>query len=221
MNRVGKGLFYIALLLMAVFCFARFRGEYNRTDSRSLRLYNQEPTNDVATAVEGTSTNTASASAESTNAVDGIHAASVAAGSSNVVAIAPGSQSGGSATGRPNSVGFLAGFVIALIGLATLIGWEIAQWAATRSTHVLGADLLPVDGDPEYEAAEVEWTKGNHLDAIRLMREYLKKNPTQQHVAIRIAEIYEKDLNSYLAAALELEEVPLGFWMYIDPSDCA
>jgi tetratricopeptide (TPR) repeat protein len=39
------------------------------------------------------------------------------------------------------------------------------------------------------------------------MRDYLKKNPREQHVAIRIAEIYEKDLGNYLAAALEYEEV--------------
>jgi hypothetical protein len=40
-----------------------------------------------------------------------------------------------------------------------------------------------------------------------MMREYLKKNPREQFVALRIAEIYEKDLNNYVAASLELEEV--------------
>jgi hypothetical protein len=61
--------------------------------------------------------------------------------------------------------------------------------------------------DPDYDEAEAEWTNGNHLEAIRMMREYLKKNPREQHAALRIAEIYEKDLNNYLAAALEYEEV--------------
>src|SRR6266540_2284702 len=51
------------------------------------------------------------------------------------------------------------------------------------------------------------WADGHHLEAIRLMREYLQKNPREQHVALRIAEIYEKDLQNYLAAALEYEEV--------------
>jgi hypothetical protein len=40
-----------------------------------------------------------------------------------------------------------------------------------------------------------------------MMREYLKKHPREQHVALRIAEIYEKDLFNPLAAALEYEEV--------------
>jgi hypothetical protein len=39
------------------------------------------------------------------------------------------------------------------------------------------------------------------------MREYLQRNPREQYVALRIAEIYEKDLGNLLAAALEYEEV--------------
>ena len=39
------------------------------------------------------------------------------------------------------------------------------------------------------------------------MRDYLKKHPSEQYVAIRIAEIYEKDLGNYLAAALEYQEI--------------
>ena len=55
--------------------------------------------------------------------------------------------------------------------------------------------------------AEHEWADGNHLEAIRLMRDYLKKYPREQHAALRIAEIYENDLHNYLAAALEYEEI--------------
>jgi tetratricopeptide (TPR) repeat protein len=61
--------------------------------------------------------------------------------------------------------------------------------------------------NPEYEEAEQEWANGHHLEAIRMMREYLEKNPREQYVALRIAEIYEKDLNNLLAAALEYEEI--------------
>ena len=38
-------------------------------------------------------------------------------------------------------------------------------------------------------------------------REYLNKHPREQYVALRIAEIYEENLNNPLAAALEYEEV--------------
>jgi hypothetical protein len=39
------------------------------------------------------------------------------------------------------------------------------------------------------------------------MRDYLKRHPREQYVALRIAEVYETDLRNYLAAALEYEEV--------------
>jgi ATP phosphoribosyltransferase regulatory subunit HisZ len=39
------------------------------------------------------------------------------------------------------------------------------------------------------------------------MRDYLKKHPREQYVALRIAEIYENQLHNHLAAALEYEEV--------------
>ena len=45
------------------------------------------------------------------------------------------------------------------------------------------------------------------MEAIEMMRDYLKKNPREQYVALRIAEIYEKDFRNFLAAALEYEEV--------------
>ena len=40
-----------------------------------------------------------------------------------------------------------------------------------------------------------------------MMREYLKKNPREQYVALRIAEIYEKDLGNHVAASMEYEEI--------------
>ncbi len=39
------------------------------------------------------------------------------------------------------------------------------------------------------------------------MRDFLKNNPREQYAALRIAEIYEKELNNLLAAALEYEEI--------------
>ena len=49
--------------------------------------------------------------------------------------------------------------------------------------------------------------RGAFIEAIDLLRSYLEINPLQQHAAIRIAEIYEKDLSNYLAAAMEYEEI--------------
>src|SRR4029079_18786585 len=85
--------------------------------------------------------------------------------------------------------------------------YDISRFFATRVDELVFNDNLEGVKDPEYDEAEQVWASGKHLEAVRLMRDYLKKNPREQHVALRIAEIYEKDLQNYLAAALEYEEV--------------
>lgn len=110
--------------------------------------------------------------------------------------------------GKSSSAIYLAGFIFCLLGLAIFGGWDLVTWFAARSSRLLGAEVEPADTtDPEYDAAEEEWAKGNHLEAINRLRQFLEKHPSEQYAAIRIAEIYEKDLRNHLAAALELEEV--------------
>jgi hypothetical protein len=98
-------------------------------------------------------------------------------------------------------------FVLMLLGLGGLAGHDISQFVGNRFLKTIYDDDRAGEKDPDYEQAEQEWADGHHLEAIRLMREYLQKNPREQHVAIRIAEIYEKDLQNILAAALEYEEI--------------
>jgi TolA-binding protein len=98
-------------------------------------------------------------------------------------------------------------FVISLIGLGLLIAGDVSHYFGNRALKVLYNDEGEGMKDPEYDKAEEVWANGEHLEAIKMMREYLAKNPRQQHVSIRIAEIYEKDLGNNLAAALEYEEV--------------
>ena len=96
---------------------------------------------------------------------------------------------------------------VSVVGLGLLVGHDLSHYAA----HRVGKILYDDEGEPivtsDYETAEQFWADGHPLEAVQLMREYLQKNPREQHVALRIAEIYEKDLNNPLAAALEYEEV--------------
>jgi TolA-binding protein len=98
-------------------------------------------------------------------------------------------------------------FFISVIALGFLIASDVSHFMGTRALKTIYNDEGEGVKNPEYEQAEQVWADGNHLEAIGLMRDYLKKNPREQHVAMRIAEIYEKDLRNYLAAALEYEEV--------------
>ncbi|GIT78078.1 MAG: hypothetical protein Ct9H300mP32_4600 [Verrucomicrobiota bacterium] len=58
-----------------------------------------------------------------------------------------------------------------------------------------------------YEEAEALWANGAFVDAIDSFRDYLRVFPGEYHVHKRIADIYEKDLVSFRAAAMEYEEM--------------
>jgi hypothetical protein len=107
--------------------------------------------------------------------------------------------------GRATAYGVAMFFVF--IGLAVLLARDISRYFAGRVEDFIFNDNLEGMRDPEYDEAERIWTKGEHLESVRLMRAYLNKHPREQYVALRIAEIYEVDLKNYLAAALEYEEV--------------
>ena len=94
-----------------------------------------------------------------------------------------------------------------VVALGVLTAHDISRFVGHRAEKLLFNDEGEGIRNPEYEQAEAVWANGKHLEAIQLMRDYLKKNPREQHVALRIAEIYEKDLGNHLAAALEYEEV--------------
>jgi len=95
----------------------------------------------------------------------------------------------------------------AVVGLGILVGRDVSRYFAGKMQDFIFNDNLEGMKDPEYEEAERVWATGDHLEAVRLMRTYLNKHPREQYVALRIAEIYETNLQNYLAAALEYEEV--------------
>lgn len=98
-------------------------------------------------------------------------------------------------------------FFMSVVGLGLLAGHDFSHFVANRVGRLLYNGEGDTIKDSDYELAEKAWANGNPLEAIQLMRNYLEKNPREQHVALRIAEIYEKDLANPLAAALEYEEV--------------
>jgi TolA-binding protein len=108
---------------------------------------------------------------------------------------------------RSAMITYLAAFVGAANGLGLLIANDVSHFMGAQAIEFLFNDIPEGQRDPEYERAEAEWANGKHLDAIQMMRDFLKRHPRELYAALRIAEIYEKDLRNYLAAALEYEEV--------------
>ena len=100
-----------------------------------------------------------------------------------------------------------AGLFAVIVGFGLLIAFDFSRFFGHKFEEFIFDDEGEGHRDPEYEDAEKVWANGQHLEAIQLMRNHLKTHPREQYVALRIAEIYEKDLNNHLAAALEYEEV--------------
>jgi TolA-binding protein len=108
---------------------------------------------------------------------------------------------------RGRMIAYLAALVGTLMGLGLLITYDVTHLVGGSVSNYLFYDLSEAVRDPVYERAEAEWANGHYLEAVQLMREFLKENPRELHAALRIAEIYEKDLKNDLAAALEYEEI--------------
>ena len=102
---------------------------------------------------------------------------------------------------------YFSGMLAVLIVFALLVARDVSHLAGervaggyvTKSTKSRKADM--------YEEAEAIWADGAYIDAIDSFRDYLKVFPDEYHVHKRIAEIYEKDLLSFRAAAMEYEEM--------------
>ncbi len=94
-----------------------------------------------------------------------------------------------------------------VVGLGLLTAHDLTHLFADKVEKFIFDDEGETIKTPAYEHAEDVWKEGRCLEALQLMRDYLKEHPREQYVALRIAEIYEKDLNNPLAAALEYEEI--------------
>lgn len=208
---------YLVLVILAAYFFGRFRSAYSGAaplgGSSSELTSTNEPageTNSSPTAVAEDTVTNAPVSRESgavdTNAPAGTEL-SVTATNTPPPPAERISTDKIDPPRRSDSLKFMGLFVLFFVALGGLAAWDVSQYLGNRAGRAVMADDWIERKDPQYEKAEEEWSKGNHLDAISMMREYLAKNPQEQHVAIRIAEIYEKDLGNYLAAALELQEV--------------
>lgn len=204
---------YVLLVILAAYFFGRFRSAYRTTPEAHAPL--AEAT--VAVPDEGAAeTNVAPAAVGDSAPTNAAPFAAAGDSGTNRLAAQVATQTNvplptpvvaPAAPRRSDSLKYLGLFVAFFLALGGLAAWDVSHYLGSRAGRAVMAEDWIERKDPEYEKAEEEWSKGNHLDAISLMREFLAKNPREQHVALRIAEIYEKDLGNYLAAALELQEV--------------
>lgn len=196
MNQKVKIIIYAVLAIGTLWFGYSFFSSLSRASAPKRDLAQQED--------DPVPTNAAAAVAVSTNATTDTNTPTVTNVAPVARAATPASAVAPSGKVKWGSLGML---LLCVVGLAVVGAYDFSRAVADKVDELVFNDNLEGVKDPEYEEAEKVWANGQHLEAVQLMRDYLKKNPREVHVALRIAEIYEKDLGNYLAAALEYEEV--------------
>jgi TolA-binding protein len=198
MNTKFKLTAYIVLLLLAAGFGWRFYANYSTVTRESA----EAPTNDTPAVVTN-----GPVGATNNTGLNGVTTSNSAAAQTNQETTAPAPPVPPAHAAQGTMIAYLAAFILSMIGLGLMIAHDFTQIIGSVAVDTLLDDRGEGLRDPEYEKAEQTWANGNFLDAIQMMRDFLKNNPRAQYAALRIAEIYEKDLHNLLAAALEYEEV--------------
>jgi TolA-binding protein len=221
MSRPVKIVLYIVCITVAVVFGLKAKGQFRNAaaakQARQQTLEDAASTENTNILAESTNllaenTNAVAAVAPDTESVATVADTNAAATNLNAVPASTNPVAASTRVARAPSVSYsrLISYVLlcglGFVGLAFLLARDIAYFFAHKAEQAMFNDE-GAPADPEYEQAEELWKDGKHLDAIQAMREYLQKHPREQYVALRIAEIYEKNLSNPLAAALEYEEV--------------
>lgn len=118
-----------------------------------------------------------------------------------------GAQDGEKSQSQAKMISFFLTAAILCLLSAFLIARDLAGVAAEKATDVIYNTDAGLLNSADYEKAEEACNSGNYLEAIELLRSFYKRNKSEVYAVRRIAEIYEKDLENYAAAAEEYEEL--------------
>ena len=94
-----------------------------------------------------------------------------------------------------------------IIGLGLLLSKDLSGWFGDKTTELIYNDNLEGVHNPDYDQAEEVALSGQPMEAVNMLRAFLKKNPREIYAQMRIAELYENELQNPLASALEYEDV--------------
>lgn len=212
MNWFWRLVLYAALAAVAYFSASEFLAGFSRQMERAAQRFDSAETAQLEprTPAETPPPPDTNAPGDDLTPTQAVAAATTPPGT-NVPAPAappPAAPAAGAPTVRGGfSVVWGVVALAAILALGLLVGREVAGYLTQRVHREIYGEASEPVGDPEYEEAEAIWARGDHLEAIRLLREFLNKKPGKLHAAFRIAEIYEKDLKNPLAAALEYESI--------------
>jgi len=105
----------------------------------------------------------------------------------------------------------LLGYTLGFAGALVVLGFVAAQDFGHLLRFRLGKEVSYVDARSErnalYERAERVALNGQHREAIKLLQSLLAKHPNHSRSVLRIAELYDKELQDHPNAALHYEQL--------------
>ncbi len=104
-------------------------------------------------------------------------------------------------------MGYFAGMLISILTFAFFVARDVGNLAGSRFSVGYYNKSAKSEKADLYEEAEQLWADGAYIESIDSLRNYIEKYPGEFHAHQRIAEIYENDLASYRAAAMEYESI--------------
>ena len=104
-------------------------------------------------------------------------------------------------------MGYFAGMLISILTFAFFVARDVGNLAGSRFAVGYYNKSAKSEKADLYEEAEQLWADGAYIESIDSLRNYIEKYPGEFHAHQRIAEIYENDLASYRAAAMEYESI--------------
>lgn len=113
----------------------------------------------------------------------------------------------GSTPDATRAYSLFAVYLLAGAALALFVAWDVSQFFGWQAERLfLGGGSL--------SSLTPTWWKADRLrreqqvdEAIRVLRDAFEAHPRQWRLGVRIAEMYQHDLNNPLAAALEYEHL--------------
>ncbi|MBI5800308.1 MAG: hypothetical protein HZA92_06210 [Verrucomicrobia bacterium] len=210
MRSVLKTLLYAALLAVCYWCGYSAYRDYSllmMDDGDGLARATRVKSTRTTNAPPATATNQVAAATNRTHSRQIVAAPDV---------IAPGEDAEETVTLRSNRrvgrnyfrlLGYTVGFAAAMLVLGLVAAQDFGHLLKFR----LGKEVSYVDARSErnahYERAEHLILKGDFHGAIGLLQAIVAKHPNHTHSVLRIAELYDKELQDFPSAALHYEAV--------------
>lgn len=113
----------------------------------------------------------------------------------------------GSTPDASRAYALFSAYLVVSAALAAFVAWDVSRFLGSQAGRLFLGGGRVASITPSWWKAERLCRNHRPIEAIEVLRAYLNTHPRHWCVAVRIAEIYQLQLNDSLAAALEYKQI--------------